>query len=95
VVQEQEIEITILPKSPQLPFPMVTKTLQLPKTSKTMQPPWMDESTVRIDSCPATGVQDSEIMRAIYEAAERTSTKTTWRSRTRSRDAYYKYGLHC
>jgi hypothetical protein len=50
VVPDREIDIALLPKSPPLP----------PKTTKTMRPQWMDESTVRIDSCPATGIRNSD-----------------------------------
>jgi hypothetical protein len=46
VVPDREIDITILPKSPPLPPPTFAPTLQLPNTTKTMQPQWMDESTV-------------------------------------------------
>jgi hypothetical protein len=53
--------------SPPLPPPVLAPTLRLPKSTKTIQPQWMDESTVRITSCPATGVQDSESVDAIDE----------------------------
>jgi hypothetical protein len=53
--------------SPPLLPPELAPTLKQPKSTKTTPPQWMDESTVRILSCPASGVQDSEGMDAIIE----------------------------
>jgi hypothetical protein len=53
VVPGREIDVAILPTSPPLPPPAFAPTLQLPTTTKTMQPQWADESNVRIYSRPA------------------------------------------
>jgi hypothetical protein len=67
MVPDHESDITLLPKSPPLPPPKFAPTLQLPKTTKTMRQQWMDESTVRIMSCPATRFRNSDGMDAIDE----------------------------
>jgi hypothetical protein len=77
-VQDPEVAIAIVTKPiqpplpppatpPQFPLPLKTTTLLLPRTTTTMQPLLLDEPTVRLNSCPAAGVQDSELMDAIHE----------------------------
>jgi hypothetical protein len=69
-VRNPEIAITYITKPIQPPqFPLLPKatTLSLPKTTTSMQPLLLDESTVRLHLCPAVVVQDSELMGAIHE----------------------------
>jgi hypothetical protein len=69
VVRNREIDITLLggAMEPPLPPPQFAPTLRLPKSTKTVRPQWMDESTVRIMSRPATGVRNSVGVDAIGE----------------------------
>jgi hypothetical protein len=72
-VQDPEIAIAYVPKpirpklTPQFPLPFEATTLSLPKTTTSMQPLLLGESIVRLNSCPAAVVQDSELMNAIHE----------------------------
>ena len=71
--QDPEIAIAFVTKpqqpavEPQIPLPFKATTLSLPKATTTMRPLLLDESTVRLNSCPATVVRDSELMDAIRE----------------------------
>jgi hypothetical protein len=58
-----------------------------------MQPPLMDESTVRINSCPAAGVQDFEIMDAIRESED--NDEEYLEIENAFPDAYCNYDFHC
>jgi hypothetical protein len=55
---------------PPLPPPAHEPTLLPPTPTATTPPQWRSTSTVTITSCPATGVQDSDVIDAILECED-------------------------